>query len=226
MSLKLYSHPLASYCHKVLIALYENQTPFEAVHVDLGDAQSRAAFIALWPTGKMPLLVDERNARTVPESSVIIEYLDQHHPGRSPLLPHDRDAALDVRLWDRLFDSYVMTPMQAIVAQFLRPESERDALATSSCRGTLDMAYELLERQLAGKAWATGSAFTMADCAAAPALFYASIVHPFPAARRNLSGYLERLVTRPSVARVLREARPYFELFPLKHDIPSRFLHD
>ncbi|MBM0106444.1 glutathione S-transferase family protein [Steroidobacter sp. S1-65] len=226
MSLKLYSHPLASYCHKVLIALYENRTPFEPVHVDLGNAQSRAAFVAVWPTGKMPVLVDERLGRTVPESSVMIEYLEQHYPGPVPLLPHDRDAQLNVRLWDRLLDSYVMSPMQSIVAQQLRSETQRDALVTSSSRETLDMAYELVERQLADNVWAAGDAFTMADCAAAPALFYASIVHPFPASCRRLAEYHERLMARPSVARVLKEARPYFELFPLKKDIPARFLHD
>ena len=226
MSLKLYSHPLASYCHKVLIALYENQTPFAAVHVDLGDARSKAAFLAVWPTGKMPVLVDEAAGRTVPETSIIIEYLAQHYPGSQALLPPDLDARLEVRLWDRLFDSYVMTPMQAIVAQHLRPEDQRDPLVTSSCKETLDMAYELLDRQLANKAWVAGSAFSMADCAAAPALFYAHIVHPFPADRGRLASYFERLMARPSVARVLREARPYFDLFPLKHAIPGRFLQD
>lgn len=226
MSLKLYSHPLASYCHKVLIALYENQTPFQAMHVDLGDVQSRDAFLAVWPMGKMPVLVDERAGRMVPESSVIIEYLGHRYPGAAPLLPDDRDALLEVRLWDRLFDSYVMSPMQAIVAQHLRPEAQRDAHVTSSSRETLDVAYELIERQLADKQWAAGDTFTMADCAAAPALFYASIVHPFPAGCRRLADYYERLMTRPSVARVLKEARPYFEMFPLKSDIPARFLHD
>lgn len=225
MSLKLYSHPLASYCHKVLIALYENQTAFEPVRVDLGDPQSKAAFLALWPTGKMPVLRDERAHRTVPESSIIIEYLEQHYPGPRPLLPRGPNAALEVRLWDRLFDHYVMEPMQTLVAQPMRPEDRRDPLAMAHATATLDMAYELIDRQLADNAWAAGSAFTMADCAAVPALFYASIVHPFPWAHRKLAEYFERLIARPSVKRVLAQARPYFDLFPMKDAIPAHFLH-
>jgi glutathione S-transferase len=225
VSLKLHSHPLSSFCHKVLIALYENQTPFAAVMVDLGDPQSRAAFLDLWLTGKMPVLRDELLDRTVAESSIIIEYLDQRYPGSQPLLPATEDARLDVRLWDRLFDHYVMAPMQSLVAQSMRPEERRDQLAIASARSTLDMAYELVDRQVAQKEWATGSAFSMADCAAAPALFYASIVHPFPTSRPHLSEYFERLIARPSVTRVLQEARPYFELFPLKQAIPARFLN-
>lgn len=225
MSLKLYSHPLSSYCHKVLVALYENQTPFATSLVDLGNPESRSAFLALWPTGKMPVLLDERAGNTVPESSIIIEYLDQHYPGPQLLLPRDPDSRLQVRLWDRLFDHYVMSPMQTLVAQCMRPEERRDPLAISAGKDTLEMAYELLDRQLADKQWAIGSAFSMADCAAAPALFYASIVQPFPAARRHLANYFERLMARPSVNRVLKEARPYFDLFPMKHAIPARFLH-
>lgn len=225
MSLKLYSHPLASYCHKVLIALYENGTPFTALRVDLGDPQARADFVALWPTGKMPVLRDDRSGRVVPESSIIIEYLDEHYPGSQPLLPRNPEARLDVRQWDRLFDHYVMEPMQMQVAQALRPEERRDQLAIAQAKATLDMAYELVDRQLAHKEWATGNAFSMADCAAAPALFYASIVQPFPKSRRDLTQYFERLMARPSVSRVLKEAQPYFDLFPMKHAIPARFLH-
>lgn len=225
MSLTLYSHPLASYCHKVLIALYENRTPFDAVTVDLGEPRSKAQFLSLWPTGKMPVLRDDLNDRTVPESSIIIEYLQQHYPGPLPLLPADRSARLDVQLWDRLCDHYVMEPMQTLVAQSLRPEQQRDLPSISRAESTLDMAYELLDGQLAGKEWATGSVFSMADCAAAPALFYASIVRPFPVSCRHLSEYFERLMARPSVRRVLQEARPYFEMFPMKHAIPARFLH-
>lgn len=225
MSLTLYSHPLASFCHKVLIALYENRTPFAAELVNLGDPQSRAAFLAIWPTGKMPVLRDDRLGRTVPETSIIIEYLDQHYPGPQPLLPKDQDARLDVRLWDRLFDHYVMEPMQTLVAHIRRPEEQRDQIAIASAKATLDMAYELINRQLANNEWAVGNTFSMADCAAAPALFYASIVYPFPSSRPHLSEYFERLMARPSVVRVLKEARPYFEMFPLKHAIPARFLN-
>lgn len=224
MSLTLYSHPLASYCHKVLIALYENGTPFEARLVDLGDPQSRADFLALWPFGKMPVLRDDKLGRTVPETSIIIEYLERHYPGPKPLLPADPAERLDARLWDRLMDQYVMAPMQAVIADRLRPEAERDARSVSDAIATLTTAYAITERQLEKAQWLAGDAFSIADCAAAPALFYAGIVHPFPDDAPRLAAYFERLVNRPSVARVLDEARPYFASFPMRESIPARFL--
>ena len=221
MGLSLYFHPLSSYCHKVLVALYEMGIAFEGRFLDLGDAGQRSAFLALWPTGKMPLLLDE--GRVVPETSIIIEYLSRTHasPGKR-LLPEDPEAALEVRLMDRLFDQYVMTPLQAIVADRLR--GDRDAEAVAQARAQLAMAYGLLEQRLAGRDWAAGREFSMADCAAAPSLFYATTLVPLDAAQRNLRGYFERLVARPSVARVLQEARPYFALYPFREAIPERFL--
>lgn len=224
MALTLYSHPLASYCHKVLIALYENGTPFTAHYVDLGDAQERAAFAAVWPTAKMPLLHDRARDRIVPETSIIIEYLDSHYAGPQRLLPLDEDARLEARLWDRLFDAYVMTPMQQIVANRLRPEGERDARGVAEAASTLRMAYELIDKHMKSRRWAAGESFSIADCAAAPALFYASIVEPLASDHVQLRGYFERLLARPSIARTIAEARPYFHSFPFKDSMPARFL--
>lgn len=221
MALTLHFHPLSSYCQKVLIALYERGLPFETQLVNLGDAAARAAFLDLWPTGKMPLLVDD--GRAVPETSIIIEYLERHRGGPS-LLPGSVDGDLEARLWDRLFDCYVMTPMQAIVADRLRAAAERDPLAVPQAQATLAMAYSLIDRHMAGRPWAAGERFSLADCAAAPALFYASTVVPFAPQHHNLATYFERLVERPSVARTLAEARPFFKYYPVKEAIPARFM--
>jgi glutathione S-transferase len=214
MSLRLYFHPLSSFCHKALIALYENETPFERHIVDLGDETSRAAFLAVWPIGKFPVLRDERRDRTIPESSIIIEYLHQHYPGRTRLLPDDAEGALQVRLWDRFYDLDVNVPMQAIVADRLRPDDRKDAFGVEQARARLQTAYAVLEREMATKPWAAGDAFSMADCAAAPALFYADKVMPFGEAHANVARYFARLKQRPSYARALQEAEPYFHLFP------------
>lgn len=219
MSLTLYYHPLASYCHKVLIALYESATPFEKKLVDLGDAQQRAELRARWPLGKFPVLHDTERDRDVAESSIIIEYLDQRNPGEPALIPRDPDAALAVRLWDRIFDNHVQGPMQEIVADRLRGANGDLAGAYA----TLDTAYAMIERQLAPECWIVGSNFSMADCAAAPALFYASTLRPFPPEYRRLSNYFERLMDRPSVQRVIEEAKPYFALYPFASAIPERF---
>ena len=224
MALTLYMHPLSSYCQKVLIALYENDTAFEPKMVDLADPEARAAFVALWPTAKIPLLHDVGRGRIVPDTSIMIEYLDRRYPGGEPLLPKDPEARLDARLWDRLLDCYVMTPMQRIVANQLRPEAERDGRGATEAKALLGMAYGMLERQLADKPWMAGAAFTIADCAAAPSLFYASILTPFQAEHVHLAAYFERLIQRPSVARTLREARPWFAFFPFKELMPARFL--
>ncbi|MGH8080578.1 MAG: glutathione S-transferase family protein [Lysobacter sp.] len=226
MSLHLYSHPLASFCHKVLIALYEQGTPFEDHLVDLGHPDAKADFLDLWPVGKMPVLRDERRDRTVPETTVIVEYLDRHYPGPRPLLPKDEDARLEVRLWDRFFDLYVQTPMQKIVADHMRPADEKDPRGVADARATLATAYTMIERQAAGRAWICGDDFSLADCAAAPALFYAGIVAPFPSEYAQLAGYYDRLMNRPSVRRTHVEARPYFPMFPFHHLIPARFLRD
>ncbi len=224
MALTLYFHPLSSFCHKVLVALYENDTPFSGKQVDFADANSRAQLHALWPQGKIPVLHDTARGETVPETSIIIEYLAQHYPGARPLLPADPNARLQARLWDRFFDLYVQVPLQKIVGDHLRPEGGKDVLGVADAHASLRTAYDMIERQLRDKPWAIGDTFTLADCAAAPALFYASIVEPFPGAHVHLGGYFERLLQRPSFARVLDEARPWFSLFPFKDDMPGRFL--
>jgi glutathione S-transferase len=222
MALTLHLHPLSSCCWKVLIALYENGTPFEARVVNLGDPQARAAYAALWPTAKIPLLQD--GERFVPETSLQIEYLDRRHPGPVRLLPDEFEACLEVRLWDRLFDCYVMTPMQRYISLVRRPAEQRDPAGEQAAIEQLAMAYDLIEARLPGRDWAVGETFGMADCAAAPALFYALPVLPFGPGRPRLSAYFERLMARPSVQRVIREAQPVFQYYPLRERLQPRFL--
>ncbi|MDK1493065.1 glutathione S-transferase family protein [Sinorhizobium sp. 7-81] len=224
MALTLYLHPLASFCHKVLIALYETGTPFESRLVDLADAEENARFLELWPVGKIPVLRDDARDRTVPETSIIIEYLDRYYPGRRPLIPLDVTQALEARLWDRFFDLYVQVPMQKIVTDRLRAPDESDRRGVADARAALAVAYDMAERQVADRTFATGEIFTIADCAACPALFYAGILVPFETTHPNLAAYFERLLLRPSFQRTLAEAQPYFDLFPYKDDIPERFL--
>jgi glutathione S-transferase len=214
MALTLYFHPLASFCHKVLIALYENDTPFEPHLVDLGDAASAAAFKVIWPIGKFPVLRDHATNQTVPESSIIIEYLARHYPGRTQLLPADPELAWQTRLRDRFYDLYVHEPMQKIVTDRLRPPGRNDPHGVEQARAMLQTAYGMIEQDMAARTWAMGDTFTMADCAAAPALFYADKVMPFGATHRNIAAYFGRLKERPSYARTLKEAEPYFALFP------------
>lgn len=222
--LTLYYHPLASFCHKVLIALYEADIAFTGRVVDLSKAEEREELDALWPVGKFPVIRDEVRKRVVPESTIIIEYLAQHFPSAAGLLGDDKDTTLQVRLWERVFDNYVHIHMQKIVADRLRAEAERDPRGVADARGVLQTAYAMLDKQLAQGSWAVGDSFTMADCAAAPSLFYAHILEPFPASCPNLSAYFERLIARPSVARVLDEAKPWFPYFPFKELMPQRFL--
>ena len=212
MALILHAHPLASYCWKVLIALYENDTPFEFRLVDFGDEKSAADFRALWPLAKMPVLVDDGKA--VFESSVIIEHLAIHHPGPVALLPEDRSAALEARMLDRIFDNYVMGPMQAIVGDRIRPADSRDPHGVAAARRLLETGYGWLEDRLDGREWAAGADFGLADCAAAPSLHYADKVQPMAGRFPRLDDYLERLEARSSFARVLAEAGPYAHLFP------------
>ncbi len=224
MALTLYLHPLAAFCHKVLIALYENDIPFTAEIVDFGDPGSAAAHRKRWPIGKIPVLRDSARDRTLPETTIIIEYLQRHYPGPVPLLPPDPEAALQARLWDRIFDLYVAAPMQRIVAERFRPEAARNASDVADAHAMLDTAYAMIETQLAADRWAIGEAFTLADCAAAPGLFFASIVHPFAPNQTHLHAYFERLLERPSVRRTLTEAQPYFSIFPYRDEMPERFL--
>jgi glutathione S-transferase len=213
MSLALYGHPFSSYTQKVLIALYENGTPFEFRSIGPDTPEHSAEWLKRWPLRKFPLLVD--GERSVAETSIIIEYLQQTHPGKLRLLPADPVEALDVRFFDRFFDLHVMNAAQIAVDGALTgdPVKRRDGLTRS--REKLERAYGWLERQLVGRTWATGDAFTLADCAAAPALFYADWTHPIPATHVELHGYRARLLARPSFARAVDEARPFRPLFPL-----------
>jgi glutathione S-transferase len=224
MTLTLYLHPLASFCHKVLIALYENEIRFNAEIVDFADLGSKAALLDKWPVGKIPVLHDAAAGRTVPETSIIIEYLQAHHPGPVQLLPDDPEQLLQVRLWDRFYDLYVSVPMQKIVTDRIRPSDAHDPHGVADARSTLDQAYRMIEAHMQAKQWATGGDFTMADCSASPALFFASIVYPFSDEQHALSAYLERLLQRPSIKRVLSEAQPYFSMFPYREAMPKRYL--
>jgi glutathione S-transferase len=224
VSLTLYLHPLASFCLKVLIALYENETPFEPSLVDFSNPGSAAAHIERWPVGKIPVLHDSAGNRVVAETSIMIEYLQRYYPGALRLIPDDPDLALDVRLWDRFFDLYVSVPMQKIVGDRIRPDGAQDPHGVAEAHATLETAYVMIEGQLADKQWITGDSFTMADCSAFPALFFATIVHPAGAGRTQLHRYFEDLLTRPSVRRVVSEAQPYFQYFPYREAMPARFL--
>jgi glutathione S-transferase len=218
MSLTLHYHPLSSFCWKVLVALYENGTPFTPNSVNLGDPDERAALVKLWGIGKFPVLRDEARNETVPESTVIIDYLDRHYPGRTSFIPADAELALKTRLSDRFFDLYVHLPMQKIVGDRLRPADRKDPYGVEQARAQLRTSYDVIEQQMVQRQahgpWAMDEAFTLADCAAWPALFYGNTVEPFGAARRHLTAYFERLRARSSVARVLKEAEPYFHLVP------------
>lgn len=219
MPLTLYYHPLASYCHKVLIALYENDMAFEARIIDLGADNDRAELGALWPLCKFPVLRDHQRQLTMPESSIIIEYLDQFVT-QHRMIPGDFNDALTVRLWDRIFDNHVHAPMQEIVLDHLRG-AKGDM---GGPRATIRTAYALIDQHMASLPWAAGQGFSMADCAAAPALFYAHTLVPFSEQHVNLRTYFDKLMDRPSVQRVLAEARPYFPMYPFHSAIPARFL--
>jgi glutathione S-transferase len=216
MSLTLYYHPLSSFCWKALIALYDAGAPFEPKLVNLADPADRAAFQAVWPLAKFPVLRDEARGCTVPESTIIIDYLAQHYPAAAGLIPADPDTARQVRLLDRLIDSYIHLPLQQIVSERLRPEGQHDPFGGDQARNTLRQGYDLIAPMITGP-WAMGETFTLADCAALPALYYADYAVAL-AGWPALAAYLERLKTRPSVARVLAEAQPFFQYFPLAND--------
>ncbi len=211
MALILYSHPFASYCQKVLIALYENATPFSVRLLD--DEQGFAELAALWPHKKFPVLTD--GEATLIEASIIIEYLDGRYCGPVRFIADDAQAALHTRFLDRFFDNYVMSPMQKVVGDSLRAAAERDPAGVAQARAELEVSYRWLEALLAQRPWAAGGDFSLADCAAAPALFYADWVQPIDAGFVHLRAYRARLLARPSIARVVDEARPYRALFPL-----------
>jgi glutathione S-transferase len=219
MPLTLYYHPLSSYCHKVLIALYENDVDFERRVIDFGKAEDRAELQSIWPICKFPVIRDHTRKRDIPESSTIIEYLDHYYSGPHRMIPQEWEDALDARLWDRFCDNYVHTPVQHLV---------RDRITGSKAdmkreREMLSTAYGLLERRMTSRIWISGKAFGLADCAAAPALFYAGCIVPFPAEFAHVHAYFDRLTQRPSVARVLEESKPFLPLFPFAEGLPKRY---
>lgn len=212
MTLTLYAHPFSSYCQKVLTALYEAETPFVYRVIGPDNPDVLADWVKLWPLKRMPVL--EVGGRTLIESTTIIEYLDRVYPGRAQLIPVDAQTALDVRMMDRVFDNYIMTPMQKIVIDHLRPEGEGDAYGVQQAHAQLETAYAWLDGILAGRTWAAGDAFSLADCAAAPSLFYADWVHEIAPRFATLKAYRARLLARPSYARAVDEARPFRHFFP------------
>ena len=216
MSLKLYYHPLSSFCHKALIALYENGIAFEPISVDLGDEKSSAALRSLWPVAKFPVLRDETRKCTIAEATVIIEYLDAFYPGPAKLVPADPELAWQTRMWDRFYDLYVHLQMQKITGDRLRPAGARDPFGVEQAKAALLRSYAMIDQAMDGKTFAMGDTYSLVDCAASPALFYASIATPFDGAQRNLAAYFNRLMSRPSYGRALKEAEPYFDLFPME----------
>lgn len=214
MALTLYYHSLSSFCWKTLIALHEAGIHFERRLVNLADPADRAAFQAVWPLAKFPVLRDDVSGQTVPESSVIIDYLARTHVSAASLIPADPDQAMRARLLDRLIDSYIHLPLQQIVSERMRPQGKHDPYGVERNRDAIRAGYDLIAPMIAGP-WAMGEAFTVADCSALPALFYADYavkLADWPA----LSEYLDRLKARPGIARVLAEAQPFFQYFPLK----------
>src|SRR4051812_24055478 len=205
--MKLYAHPFSSYSQKALIALYENGTPFEFKLLSREDEKTGAEFAALWPIKRFPVLVD--GGRTILEASIIIEYLDLHHPGQVRFVPDDPRLALEVRMMDRFFDNYISTPQQKIVFDSMRPPDQQDPAGVADARRMLESAYAWLDRRMEGRTWATESGFPLADCAAAPFLFYADWTHPIEERFANVRAYRRRLLDRPSFARAVDEARPY-----------------
>ena len=220
--MKLHYNPLSTYSQKALIAFHEKGVPFEPALVNLMSPEGRAAYEAIYPLGKIPLL-DAGAGHLVPESSIIIEYLERHYPGPRPLLAADEAERLEARLWDRFYDLYVQVPMQKIVTDHFRPEGEHDPHGVADAKATLGVAYGMIERAMADKTWAIGETFGLADCAAAPALFFADIVAPFSATHPHASAYFERLVQRASFKRAIVDAQTYFHMFPYKEAIPARF---
>lgn len=208
---RLYAHPFSSYSQKALVALYENQVPFD--YRNLEDPQANEELAALWPMRRFPVLVD--GDRTVIEATCIIEYLDLHHAGPVKLVPADRDTALEVRMLDRFFDNYISTPQQKIVFDRMRPEAERDPRGVDDARAMLDTAYAWLDQRMATREWAADEAFSLTDCGAAPFLFYADWTHRIDSGFTHVHAYRERLLARPSFKRAVDEARPYRSYFPL-----------
>ena len=216
MAYTLYYHPLSSYCMKIVTALYESGTPFTPKSVNLQDEAERAALLKLYPVGKFPVLRDEGRDLTVPESTIIIEYLAQHHPAAASLVPSDPSQALRVRAQDRFYDLNVHLLTQKVITDRLRPAGQNDTFGCGHARALLQTALGIIDKDMARKTWAAGEAFTMADCAAAPSLFYYNMaVTPLAGSFDNVAAYLDRLVKRPSYARALKEAEPFLKYVPM-----------
>jgi glutathione S-transferase len=213
MALTLYLHPLSSYCHKALIALYENGIPFTPQLVELHKAESREPFLKLWPVGKFPVLTD--GDRVIPESTPIIDYLALRYPGPVALIPREPEAMLAVRALDRFYDLHVHNQMQKVIGDRIRPADQKDPHGVAQATKAIHTALAIVEPEMAGRTWAMGENFTLADCAAAPALFYVNEgIEPLAARYPALAAYLARLKERPSYARALAEAAPYLHMFP------------
>jgi glutathione S-transferase len=213
MTIEFYGHPFSSYCMKALIAFYENDIPFEWRMVSPEHPENGAAWAAKWPMKKFPMIVD--GDTQVMEATSIIEYLAVAHPGPVKLIPADPRTAVEVRMMDRIFDNYVMTPQGKCVFDFIKPPENRDPTGVADAKTMLETIYAWLDQRMAGREWAVGNSFTLADCAAAPSLFYADWTHAIPERFTTLIAYRKRLLARPSFARAVDEARPYRPFFPL-----------
>lgn len=212
MTLTLYYHPFSSYSWKALLPLYEAGTPFQARITQ--DAETMADLKAHWPIGRFPLLEVGPDGPVLPEASIIVEYLDRHHPGPERLLPADPDLCLEVRLLDRFFDNYLHGAVQRIVYDRVRPEGQHDSTGVTEAHAQLNTCYAWLDRRMAGREWAVGGGFSLADCAAAPALFYADWLEPNEGRFPHVQAYRARLLARPAMRRIVEEARPVRHLFP------------
>ena len=211
--MELFAHPFSSYCWKVLVPLWENDIAFTYRNVDPAFPANGPELVRHWPIGKFPLLVDQ--GRPIAEATIIIEHLQLHHPGPVRLIPDDAEAALETRFMDRVFDNHVMANMQRVVNDAIRPPERRDPVEVEQAKAALATVYRWLEGWMANREWAAARQFSLADCAAAPALFYADWVHPVPSDLGALKTYRARLLARPTIARAVDEARPYRGYFPL-----------
>lgn len=210
--IELFGHPFSSYTWKALIALYETGAPFAYRVIDADHPENATRLNAISPLGKFPAIADGDVALF--EASIIIEYVQQRYPGAARLMPSDPAAALDVRMLDRFFDNYVMTPMQRIVGDFIRAPQDRDPKTVAEAQTMLRRSYAWLDQRLTNGRFICGEDFTLADCAAAPSLFYADWVCDIPPDQGKLKAYRARLLERPSVRRCVEDARPYRSYFP------------
>lgn len=223
MTLTLYYHPFSSYCQKALLALYENATPFTPKIINLGDEASAGELRKIWPICKFPVLRDDARNETVPESTIVIEYLEQYYPGPAKLIPEDPDAARRVRGMDRFFDFYINDPMSKVVTDNFRPAGKNDPHGVETSKSLLQTAYDVLEREMANHTFAVGDSFSMADCAATPFLFYANLIAPLAERHPNVTAYYNKLATRPSFIRALKDAQPYCKGLPFEEAYMAEF---